>query len=222
MYWGKILPPILQKGLKPMVRRLYYLGKQALAWILLFQFARFLFYVYQYVEDNRQPPTYLAQSAWHGLKMDVSFTGYLLVLPTILMALTARRWEWYRKFLHLYTSVMSVLIASIVTVDLEIYRSWGFRLDATPLRYLSNITEVSASLGSSPLFFLGRPLSAILGSHDPDILFCHPHLWSRLAASEQVGYPFLIFILHSYADYSHSRRASIGSHEPECGVLFVQ
>jgi phosphoglycerol transferase MdoB-like AlkP superfamily enzyme len=37
---------------------------------------------------------------------------------------------------------------------LELYRAWGFRIDATPLMYLSSPDEMMASAGASPIGLL--------------------------------------------------------------------
>jgi phosphoglycerol transferase MdoB-like AlkP superfamily enzyme len=126
----------------------------AFAWVLVFQFARSLFYFYQLFLGNIKSPSSFFSSAWHGLPMDISMTGYLTVLPTLLLMGTASQWKWYRHALLFYSYFVSVLVALIVTFDLEVFKAWHFRLDTTPLYYLEHPSEALASASSSPLFVL--------------------------------------------------------------------
>jgi len=45
-------------------------------------------------------------------------------------------------------------ITLIVVIDLQVFNTWGYRIDATPLYYLKSPHEAWASLSSSPLFQL--------------------------------------------------------------------
>jgi phosphoglycerol transferase MdoB-like AlkP superfamily enzyme len=49
---------------------------------------------------------------------------------------------------------MGLLLALLITTDLELYRTWGFRLDDTPLQYLNSPQEMLASAGSAPIVLL--------------------------------------------------------------------
>lgn len=137
-----------------MISRIYSIGIIGLLWVIAFQIARFLFFVYQYFTTGQHTLSIFVSSAWHGLKMDISFSAYLLLLPTLIMVGTANRWKWYQVFLNYYTFVVSLLVALIITVDLEIFRVWGFRLDSTPLHYLGHPKEAMASMAAAPLVLL--------------------------------------------------------------------
>lgn len=73
---------------------------------------------------------------WHGLPLDFSLTGYLTLLPGLLLIVSAwtlsraLRWVWNGYFL-----LVSVLLSVIFVTDMALYEYWGFRLDATPLFY---------------------------------------------------------------------------------------
>ncbi|RYF81845.1 MAG: sulfatase, partial [Chitinophagaceae bacterium] len=49
---------------------------------------------------------------------------------------------------------MVVIIAFMHAADLELYTVWGFRLDATPLQYISSPAEAAASIASAPVLLL--------------------------------------------------------------------
>ncbi|PWJ58883.1 phosphoglycerol transferase MdoB-like AlkP superfamily enzyme [Dyadobacter jejuensis] len=109
---------------------------------------------YHYTKALELPSYYWALSAWHGVRMDISFAGYLLVLPTLLMAFTFKRFNWYKSFIHSYSLLTTFIIALLVCVDLELFRAWGFRIDATSLHYLQSPREAWASMSSAPVGFI--------------------------------------------------------------------
>ncbi|WP_229235947.1 LTA synthase family protein [Dyadobacter tibetensis] len=110
-----------------------------------------VFIIYHYNKALELPASYWAQSAWHGLSMDISFASYLLVVPTLLMSFTFRQWNWYRRLMQTYTFVTTLIIALLVCIDLELFRAWGFRIDGTSLHYLNTPKEAWASMSAAPI-----------------------------------------------------------------------
>ncbi|MGV3589604.1 MAG: LTA synthase family protein [Adhaeribacter sp.] len=87
--------------------------------------------------------------------MDISFAGYLSIIPFLLLLVKAFFPPLnILKPLKYYTWFLIGLFALLTTVDLELYNAWGFRLDATPLQYLATPTEMAASSGNAPVFLL--------------------------------------------------------------------
>jgi phosphoglycerol transferase MdoB-like AlkP superfamily enzyme len=58
------------------------------------------------------------------------------------------------RLLRFFTAVAGIVVAFFTVADLELYRAWGFRLDATPLQYLATPGEMAASAGSAPVLLL--------------------------------------------------------------------
>lgn len=137
-----------------MRKRIEFVGLYGLLWIVLFQFFRILFLIYHYKKTLELPSPLWVSSAWHGLQMDISFTGYILVIPTLLIAFSARSWNWYYRTMQVFSAVVSSLIVFLVVADLELFRAWGFRIDGSSLHYLKTPVEALASMGSSPVFSL--------------------------------------------------------------------
>lgn len=146
-----------------------------LFWILAFQLCRGLFYGYQWFTGISTQPFSLLGAAWHGLRMDLSMAAYLLILPTILLALTAQHWGFFRKSLRVFGLVASLCIALIVACDLPVYRAWGFRLDATPLHYLTQPGEALASASASPLWLVTSIFLIVF----PGLLWVHRKITER-------------------------------------------
>ncbi|TGE24198.1 alkaline phosphatase family protein [Hymenobacter aquaticus] len=136
-----------------------------LFWLVFFVAAKATFLLYHASKVAGLPTGSLARIFAYGLRLDASATAYLSVLPFVLFAvgsaLPARFFP--QRLLRFYTAVLGVVVAFFTVADLELYRAWGFRLDATPLQYLNSPGEMAASAGSAPLLLLTGILAALLG-----------------------------------------------------------
>lgn len=142
-----------------MRKRLEFIALYGLSWVVLFQFFRLLFLAYHYKKTLELPSSLWVSSALHGLRMDISFAGYILMLPALLLMFTAKKWNWYAKTLQIFSFIISLVIVLLVVTDLELFKAWGFRIDGTSLHYLATPTEAFASMGAAPVF----PLLILLG-----------------------------------------------------------
>ncbi|SDH18049.1 Phosphoglycerol transferase MdoB [Dyadobacter soli] len=145
-----------------MRKRLEFIALYGLAWVVIFQFFRVIFLAYHYKKALELPSSLWVASAGHGLPMDISFAAYILGIPTLLMMFTGHRWEWYRKTLRIYTIIVVSVITLLTVVDLELFRAWGFRIDATSLHYLETPSEAFASMGAAPVWQLCLLLFALI------------------------------------------------------------
>ena len=134
-----------------MRKRLEFIALYGLSWIVLFQFFRIIFLVYHFKKALELPSELWVSSALHGLRMDISFAAYIAVIPALLLIFTARKWRWYTQIIRVFTFIISFIIVFLVVTDLELFKAWGFRIDATSLHYLKTPTEAIASLGAAPV-----------------------------------------------------------------------
>lgn len=126
-----------------------------LFWVLFFECCRLLFLGYQHSRTADLTLPEIGKVLWYGLRMDLSFAAYVSVLPFLIFLLeVAFRRRIFYSIVKGYTYVLLVLLALLVTVDLELYSAWGFRLDSTPLQYLNTPKEMLASTGSAPVWLL--------------------------------------------------------------------
>ena len=137
-----------------MRKRFEFIALYGLTWILLFQFFRIIFLVYHYKKTLELPSSMWTRIAWHGLQMDISFAGYTLLAPTLFIAFTGRYWKWYTQSISIYNAIVSFLIVLLIVADLELFKAWGFRIDATSLHYLQTPKEAWASMAAAPVFSL--------------------------------------------------------------------
>lgn len=112
-----------------------------------FATSRLLFILYQFKLNVGVSASDFIQIALRGSWMDLSMTGYIMLLSSLLLgALFATGSQWHRAINKVLTLILLILFSIIVVVDWELYRNWHYRIDATPLYFLSNPKEAMASL----------------------------------------------------------------------------
>ena len=115
-------------------------------WYLFFVSARILFLLFNYKYTSALSFNEILLTFINGFKLDVSFASYLSVLTTVLFAVFFFfDGKKLYKIVFCYFSIIAVVLVLVILIDCELYRHWGFRLDASPLIYLKNPEEVMAS-----------------------------------------------------------------------------
>ncbi|TGE04941.1 LTA synthase family protein [Hymenobacter fodinae] len=127
-----------------------------LFWLAYFVAAKAVFLLYHYAKFRLLPDGTGSRIFGYGLRLDASATAYLCVIPFSLFVLGSLLGPRFplERLLRFFTAVAGIVVAFFTVADLELYRAWGFRLDATPLQYLATPGEMAASAGSAPLLLL--------------------------------------------------------------------
>ncbi len=134
-------------------------------WLLFFELSRAVFLGYQHASTAQLSFGTLLGTFAYGLRLDASAAAYLCILPFALFVVSSLLPRLpTRGLISVYTAAVGFLVAFMITADLELYRTWGFRLDDTPLQYLNSPQEMAASAGSAPIGLLLGLLGALLGS----------------------------------------------------------
>ena len=129
-----------------MKERLKLFGIYSLFWIGYFVLARILFLLYQNELSFELGFTEWVLVFVHGFRMDLSSAGYIMALVGLLLVFTSfSNGKWIHRFLYPLNIVFLILTSIIVVADLELYENWGFRMDATPLLYITKPKEAMAS-----------------------------------------------------------------------------
>lgn len=129
-----------------MIKRIVFLLKYTLFWILLFALARILFEFYNFQKAAHLTISEIILTYINGFRLDISITGYFLMIIGLLVAVSSVIKPKYLKYPIDYLTYFLIFVSLLITViDLELYRNWGFRMDATPLHYLKTPTEAIAS-----------------------------------------------------------------------------
>lgn len=97
----------------------------------------------------------------HGLTLDISTAGYLILVPFLLTFVTI----WFyniniKKIFLIYYILIAIIVNVIFVVDTSLYSFWSFKLDATVLLYLDSPENAMASV--SVWFILMRVIITIL------------------------------------------------------------
>ena len=127
-----------------MKKRLVVFGWYALFWLSLFVFGRVLFLIYQYTYD-------ISIKEWlltfvYGLRLDISTAGYILAITGLIFLFTVfSGGKIINRALKLFTIIIFSLCSILIVADLELYKNWGYRMDATPLLYIMKPKEALAS-----------------------------------------------------------------------------
>ncbi|MDR0347956.1 MAG: LTA synthase family protein [Tannerella sp.] len=130
--------------------------------ILIFLIQKVIFVIAHGSANGGVSITELLHILYHGLPLDLSVSGYLSVIPMLL--LTVSVWikpACLRKLSDGYFFVILLLLALAVIVDTVLYAYWGFHFDAAVFLYLRKPKEAFASASASELA-LGIAGSALL------------------------------------------------------------
>lgn len=134
-----------------------------ISWVLLFELMRGVFMLYHLDKTSQLSFGTILSAMWYGLRMDLSVAAYILA-PVCLFVLLSLLIPFFGRSLiyRIYTFLVLLLIFLISFADLEIYAQWGFRIDTTPLKFLSTPREALASISHLPLFWFAFGFIAVL------------------------------------------------------------
>jgi phosphoglycerol transferase MdoB-like AlkP superfamily enzyme len=138
------------KNLKPYFSYFFF-------WLAFFVVARLIFLAYHLTNATEIGFTESAKTVLYGLRLDASMTGYLCVLPYLLLIFAAflpKIASFLIKTIKIYTVAMLFFLSILIILDMELYKKWGYRLDDSFIKYLSSPQEMLASSGASPIFLL--------------------------------------------------------------------
>ena len=138
-----------------MKKRIIALISYTLFWMVFFIIARLIFITAQFHDALQNTVPELMATFWHGSKLDISTTGYYLLLP-VLFSIPGIWFNgnWYKYLLKWYTCFMIVFSSIIIVADANLYTYWGFRMDFTPVLYLKTPGEAMASVSTLKIIFL--------------------------------------------------------------------
>ncbi len=123
-----------------------------LFWIFYFITLKILFVTYFWKLSLQHLPL-LPKVFLYGIRLDMSATGYIVLLPILLLLVSVLfAGGWFKKVMNGYTLLLLLVFSILATIDLASYSDWGSRLDASTLFYASKPKEAVASV--SLLFIL--------------------------------------------------------------------
>jgi len=132
--------------------RIFFLLKYYLFWLLFSGVARVIFLFYQFPESASLTARDCGMIFLKGFRMDLSLGGYVMMLACILMAVGV--FLSVRLLKRLFSGLtfgLLVVCGLVVAGDLELFKNWGYHMDATPLLYLKTPGD---ALASTPAWLL--------------------------------------------------------------------
>lgn len=121
-----------------MKERFKFFFTYAFFWLGFFFLAKVIFLVYQFEKTVTLSFGEIVSVFLHGSRLDISSTGYILLIPGLLLTLISYFEKVHHHSMSVYTFVLLFYTSFITIVDIELYRHWGFKLDTTPLMYLGS------------------------------------------------------------------------------------
>ena len=167
--------------------------------ILMFVTQKVVFMLFNISMADGAPFLSCMASLWHGLRLDIATTCYLLLLPTLVLLISyfLKRFP-LRKVLMPYYILVAIVLSLIFVADTILYSFWGAKLDANDLIYAAKPKDMLASLPvwATILAFLVVGLIAFhyyrrLRHATPKDLDKPHHLWNCLWVIPAVAAMFL-------------------------------
>ena len=129
--------------------RIKLFGIIGLYWVVFFVVGRIVFLVFHFNLTSNLSLSELFTILFLGLRMDLAMAGDWLLLTGIFLTLSILIPGSNKTICYLNNGlVVFLVIASslIIVADMELYRHWGFRMNTTPLFYISAEAAGSISL----------------------------------------------------------------------------
>lgn len=138
-----------------MKQRIVLLLSGFFAWTLFFILARALFLLYHLGLSRELSLSDIFLIFFNGIRMDFSMAGYFSLLCGLMLGILfflEGKVIW--PFWFGYTAVVLFVASFIIVLDFELYKHWGFRLDATPIMYMGKEAAASGDFWTSVFLIL--------------------------------------------------------------------
>jgi phosphoglycerol transferase MdoB-like AlkP superfamily enzyme len=116
-------------------------------WYVLFVLVRAVFLIVYFQKTQQLPVSEIFSTFIYGFKLDIAIASYIALLPSLLLAFSSFfKGRFIKYFYNIYTAIALLFVTVIIIGDLFMYKYWGFRIDATPLFYMTNLKAMTASV----------------------------------------------------------------------------
>lgn len=123
--------------------------------------ARIAFLFYYFEKTTQLSALEILKIFIYGFKLDIAIAAYIAVLPALVLTVTALfQYRFIKYFYNVYSAIIIIVCTTIIIGDLYMYGHWGFRIDATPLFYMTNPKAMIASV--STFTVVGGILSVLI------------------------------------------------------------
>jgi phosphoglycerol transferase MdoB-like AlkP superfamily enzyme len=128
-------------------KKLLFWVKCYLFWVAFAWVSRAAFACYQWEETLGLGGVDVARIFWKGARVDLSFGAYVMMLTSLVLAVGVVFFSprATRAALNGLTALLLFAAGGVVAGDLEVFRNWGYHVDATLLLYLKTPGVIVAS-----------------------------------------------------------------------------
>jgi phosphoglycerol transferase MdoB-like AlkP superfamily enzyme len=128
-------------------KQLFRFFKYFIFWIIFFWLAKALFLMFNWKLSSQLRGEELLGIFGYGLKMDISMSCYLLILPGLLLAFRLFLPSGFvGRFVWIYTLVILFIASFLTVLDLGLYPHWGTRVNVTAFNYIDDPVAMGASV----------------------------------------------------------------------------
>jgi phosphoglycerol transferase MdoB-like AlkP superfamily enzyme len=135
--------------------------KYFLFWLTYFVLSKSVFLLYNFDLTRSLTISEISGIFVHGMKMDLSMTSYLMLVPGILLSFSfLLKPKILSGIFRVYTFLLLILITSINLLDLGLYPHWGTRVSVSAFDYIGDPQGFTSSItwknvvAAISLFFL--------------------------------------------------------------------
>ena len=171
--------------LSPIIRFFKYF----IFWMIFFLLVKALFLIWNADQTLKLSGGEIFGIFWHGFKMDVSTSCYLLMIPGLVLAFMPFAGNRFiNKFFWIYTILILIGASFLVVLDLGLYPHWGTRVNITAFNYIDDPVAMSASISFTDIVLA----LLVSGTLITVFLFLYKKLFSgSVAVNPKPGWYFL-------------------------------
>lgn len=131
--------------------------KNLIFWLLLFAIFRFIFIVYNISYSDGATKAILSKSFLVGLHLDLSMTGYILMLTIFIQAIVVLMFKQLKYVISNWINyIFIIILIPLLLSNIHLYSYWGRLLDVEGFSFLKTPWVIFASIKwyESFLFFI--------------------------------------------------------------------
>ncbi|RZL45715.1 MAG: alkaline phosphatase family protein [Pedobacter sp.] len=150
-----------------MFKSLIFFVRFFIFWLLFFAIDRFFFMFIFHKKLRDIPFAEKLSTFYHALRLDLSITAYLAVIPLLVFIFYyfSKKLSVNFKWSSVYNRVLIVVFSILSVVNFNIYREWGSKVNARALSFAFDTpNEAFASSASSPILLSAFILIILIGT----------------------------------------------------------
>lgn len=134
---------------------LQFIVKNIFFWYFILFIARILFLLIYTHNENNLTLLEAFQTFVFGFRLDIAIAAYVSVFISIMLLIKTFIKHRILDYIYYGYVLLSIIVfIVIISGDLVMYRYWNFRMDATPLFYLKNLSAATASVSISKIIII--------------------------------------------------------------------